>query len=276
MNKPSPSEELLRQFLLGKVDSAQREHIESVFLTDSAFNDRLLAAEQALIDDYLEGRLERDNEASFLSQYGASPDQRRKLRIAKSVKEHAETHAGLRPVDVAPSLKQSRWSRPMLILPIAAVLIVVVVLALWLQTRKSQPQTQHLAMEKEIASLNEPAKLRETLAGTETLSVAPITLRTVQAQAQFTARPDVRVLELHVLLTTNEPHARYRAVLRKGSNSEQFGFPELSPPDDNPRIIRLRVPVSLLSPGDYRILLSTIAVDGTVSSVEEYNFVVRG
>lgn len=278
MNEPSPSEESLRHFVLGKVDDAERERIERLFLTEPQFKDRLLAIEQSLIDDYLEERLATDERESFLSVYAASADQRRKLRIARSIAEHAETSTAVSPVNVPANLKRKRWSQlttnPGLIFGIAAILIVVVILALWLQSRRNDPHGQHLATERELASLNEPSQLRETLPETATLSVAPITLRNVRPQAQFTTRPDVRILELHLLLATNERPAKYRAVLRKGVTSEEFGFPELPAQDNNSLLIRVRVPSSILSPGDYQIRLSSIAVDGTVTSVEEYSFTV--
>lgn len=280
MNEPSPSEESLRQFLLGKLDDAERERVERLFLTDPQFKDRLLAIEQSLIDDYLEERLAPDKRESFLSVYAASADQRRKLRIVRSIAEHAESSAVLNPVDRPADSKRKGWSRltanPGLIFSIAAVLLVVIMLALWLQVRRNLPNAQHLAIERELARLNDPSRLRETLPETATLSVAPITLRNVRPQAQFTARADVRVLELHLLLVTNERPAKYRAVLRKGVTSEEFSFPELPAQDDTPRLIRLRVPTPILSPGDYQIRLSSIAVDGTVTAVEEYSFTVSG
>jgi hypothetical protein len=280
MNEPSPNEESLRHFLLGRVDDAERQKIERLFLTDAESKERLLAAEQSLIDDYLEERLPAQDKESFLSQYAAFPNQRRKLRIAKSIKEHAEAHGTVTSIDASLNSRRPGWlglqARPQLIWRIAAILIVAVIVAVWFQSRRNGPDAEHLAREREIASLNNPSRLRETLPQMSTLSVAPITLRTVESQAQFTPRVDIRVLELHLVLIPNEHHVKYRAVLRGGVDSEQFNFPELPVQDDNPGLIRLRIPTSLLSRGAYQVILSGIADDGTVSSVEEYNFTVGG
>jgi hypothetical protein len=108
MNGPSRSEESLRQFLLGKVDDAERERIERQSLIDSEFKEQLLAAEQSLIDDYVEERLTADHRESFLLQYGASYGQRRKLRIAESIKENAEAQSVTPPIDATPKLKRRR------------------------------------------------------------------------------------------------------------------------------------------------------------------------
>ena len=280
MNGPSRSEESLRQFLLGKVDDAERERIESRSLIDPQLKEQLLAAEQSLIDDYLEERLTADHRESFLLQYGASYRQRRKLRIAKSIKEYAEAQPVTAPIDAMPNVIRRRWFRleakPKLVWGVAAILIVALLLVVWLQSRRSQPDAKHLAMERELASLNDPSRLREVLPQMASLSVSPITLRKVEPQPQFTLRSEIRVLELHLLQYENERHTRYRAVLQKGSGSRPFNFPEIRVSDENPRVIRLRVPTSLLSRGTYQIILSAIAADGSGSSVEEYTFTVSG
>jgi len=278
MNGPSRSEESLRQFLLGKVDDAERERIESRSLIDPQLREQLLAAEQSLIDDYLEERLTADHRESFLLQYGASYGERRKLRIAKSIKEYAEAQPVTAPIDATPNIIRRRWFRleAKPLWRIAAILIVALLLAVWLQSRRSQPDTQHLTMERELASLNDPSRLREALPEMASLSVTPITLRKVEPQPQFMLRSEIRVLELHLLQDESERHTRYRAVLQKGAGSKPFNFPEIQVSDEHPRVIRLRVPTSLLSRGTYQIILSAIAADGSVSSVEEYNFTVSG
>ena len=280
MNGPSRSEESVRQFLLGKVDDAERERIESRSLIDPQLREQLLAAEQSLIDDYLEERLTADHRESFLLQYGASYGERRKLRIAKSIKEYAEAQPVSAPIDATPNVIRRRWFRleakPKLLWRIAAILIVALLLAVWLQSRRSQLDAQHLAMERELASLNDPSRLHEALPEMASLSVTPITLRKVDPQPQFTLRSEIRILELHLLQDQNELHPRYRAVLQKESGSKPLNFPEIQASDENPGVIRLRVPTSFLSRGTYQIILSSIAADGSVSSVEEYNFTVSG
>lgn len=279
MNGPSLNEESLRQFLLGKVDDAEREEIERRSLIDPEFKELLLAAEQSLVDDYLEARLSADQWESFLLQYGTSYGQRRKLRIAKSIKEYAEAQPVTATIDATPKARRQWFSfeaRPKIVWRIAAVLIVALILTIWLQSRWNQPDVQHLAIERELASLNDPANLRQTLPDMVSLSVPPLTLRKVESQPQITLRSEIRILELHLLQDQYNSHTKYRAVLQKGADSKSFNFPELQASDENSRVIRLRIPASLLSRGTYQIILSAIAADGSVSSVEEYNFTVIG
>src|SRR5215212_10197786 len=82
---------LLRQYLLGKVDDEERQRIEKLFITDSQARDRILSAEQELIEDYLEDSLTTEDKEIFLAQYARTPEQQRKLRINKSIKDWAVT-----------------------------------------------------------------------------------------------------------------------------------------------------------------------------------------
>ena len=77
---------LLREFLLGKVNEEERERIEGLFLTDSQARERVLTAEQDLIEDYLEDGLTGEDKDLFLERYGQTPAQQRQLRINKSIK----------------------------------------------------------------------------------------------------------------------------------------------------------------------------------------------
>src|SRR5215213_4214490 len=98
MNEKLVTETLLRQFLLGKVDDEERQRIESMFVTGAFSNERVIAAEQHLIDDYLDDSLTPADKERFLAQYGDTPAAQRKLRIAKSIQDWAATSADVTPV----------------------------------------------------------------------------------------------------------------------------------------------------------------------------------
>ena len=89
MSDESVTDVTLRQFLLGNVDDEMRQHIECRFITNSLFKERVLALEQDLIEDLLEDSLTATDKERLLARYAATPARRRKLRIAKSIKEWA-------------------------------------------------------------------------------------------------------------------------------------------------------------------------------------------
>src|SRR5918996_3861202 len=89
MKEESVTDALVREFLLGKLADEEHERIEDLFLTDSHAREKVLAIEQELIDDYLEDSLSEEDKERFLSRYTQTDEQRRKLRITKSIKEWA-------------------------------------------------------------------------------------------------------------------------------------------------------------------------------------------
>src|SRR6185503_8468225 len=117
------SDVLLREFLLGSVDEDERERIEDVFLTDSQARERMLVVEQELIEEYLEGALTTADREKFLSRYAQTAEQRRKLRITKSIKDWAMKEASLtqtKPVTVSNRSRLSTWLKRGLVVQIEA------------------------------------------------------------------------------------------------------------------------------------------------------------
>src|SRR6185295_628864 len=95
----------LREFLLGKVNDEERGRIEDSFLIDPQAKERVLGVEQDLIEDYLEGTLTTADRERFVSRYAQTAEQRRRLRITKSIKDWARAEAA----SSAPA-KASGWS----------------------------------------------------------------------------------------------------------------------------------------------------------------------
>src|SRR5437588_796289 len=88
MQEANKDEALIRRFLLDELTEDERQQIEELFITDGDYRERVLIAEDDLIEDYLEGALSAAERERFLSHYLITPQQRRKLRIAKSIKKY--------------------------------------------------------------------------------------------------------------------------------------------------------------------------------------------
>src|SRR5690242_18646773 len=116
---------LLREFLLGKVTDEVRERIESLFVTDPQTRERVLAVEQDLIEDYLEGTLSAEDRERFVERFAHTVEQQRKLRITRSIKDRAIAEA--KPVVVQVPV----WRRPFVVPIAAVVLITIVIAAIW-------------------------------------------------------------------------------------------------------------------------------------------------
>ena len=75
MEKDLYSDEVLKQYLLGKMSDEERERIERRYLADKEFLDQLLAIEDDLVDEYVRGELSASEREQFERKLGATPDQ---------------------------------------------------------------------------------------------------------------------------------------------------------------------------------------------------------
>jgi hypothetical protein len=139
---------------LRDVDDKARQRIESLFVTNSLLRERVLAAEQDLIEEYLEDSLNPADKENFIGQYTHTSAQRRKLRIAKLIKDWAMVE---RKADAA---RVSRWSRlrgrlrlkPMFVIPIAMATLAVILGVVWVK-QQNATTNRCLATEQEAAEL---------------------------------------------------------------------------------------------------------------------------
>ncbi|MEN3326046.1 MAG: hypothetical protein V7638_853 [Acidobacteriota bacterium] len=278
MKEESVTDAALRQFLLGDVDDEERQRIESLFVTDALSRERVLTAEQELVEDYLEESLTAADKERFLRQYGSTPAQRRKLRISKSITDWA---AGETRVAATGLSATSFWGRlsarlavkPMFIIPIAATAVIAIVLAVvWLNSRTEQRHRQ-AALNQELAQLNAPESLNHVPPGLVSITLRSGLVRGVEPQQELGKAPDTQTVELRLIWSQKEHYSNYRAVVRRVSSNESFTLPTVKPENDG-STIRLRVPAHRFTRGVYRVELTGVAPDGSTSPAEEYQFTV--
>lgn len=273
MKEETGGDAVLREFLLGGLDDEQRVRIEDQFLTDSEMREKVLAAEQELIEDYLEDSLTTTDRERFTFLYARTSEQRRKLRITKSIKDWALNEAALPrviPVKVSTWDRLRNWLRlrPAVVPITVAIVIALVIVAVWLNQRN-----RHSALEQELAQLNSPSSLREVPPQMVRLELSPVAVRSGEQPREIALRDGVAIVEL-VLPWTKERYSKYRAQLSRVGENDGFTIPDLQAGSDSENVIRLRLPVRLLHRGDYTLELSGIASDGSLGSSEEYPFVV--
>ncbi|HEX6043321.1 MAG TPA: hypothetical protein VFZ22_02445 [Pyrinomonadaceae bacterium] len=278
MNDESVTDALLRDFLLDKVDDEVRRHIENLLPTDTTMRERVFAAEQDLIDDYLEDSLSPEDEEKFRSFYAQTARQQRELRITKSIKEWAVAEYDAKKVNVpvehdAPTTTGKRlWWRPAFVVPLAAVIVIAVVFGIiWVNRRIEQ--RRYAAIEAEVAQLNSPATLRETPPPDDALTLRPLTLRSAEQRAELKIRPDVGVAELNLLWPQTDRYQSYRFTLRRVDDQQPLVAHYVPAPEDG-KTIRLRLPAGILNRGLYRLELSGVTASGGLSAAEEYSFTV--
>jgi hypothetical protein len=287
MNEKPMTKTVARRFLLGAVDDSERQQIESLFIIDPETKETILIAEDELVEDYLEGSLSESDTAKFLEQYAHGPRQRRKLRIAESIKEYARAEAlrdqsGSSALQKLRSFISLRWPRERrFYIPIVvAVATVLVVTAVWLvqwNTHRMRDTNLRLAIEQQLTELNAPSSLREDQPQMLSLVLPSVSLRSVSSPAQITPQAAYRVVELRLLWPHKEEFQSYLAVLRRVGGTEKYTITNLHA-EKNPggKVVRLRLPAQSLAPGHYNVSLSAIAGDGISGPREEYEFLIGG
>lgn len=267
---------LLREFLLGNVADEEQEQIENLFLTDPHTRERVLAIEQELIDDYLEDSLSGGDKERFVSIYAQTNEQRRKLRITKSITDWAATEASA-PKAVA--ARASIWSRigarlrlkPVFVIPIAVTLVIVV--AIFLVHRLIE-QRRYAAIQQELAQLNSPTSLREVPPQMSSLELRPVSLRSVERQTEFKPSSDIRIVEVRLPWVQKQSYSTYQVEVHRVDDAEVFTIHNLQTENEGGNVIRMRLPANILQRGHYLVSVRGIANDGTPGQAEEYSFAV--
>lgn len=275
MKEQQVNDALLRQFLLGRVDDKTRQQIESRYLTDQLFREKVLAVEDDLVEDYIEEGLTAGERERFVSQYADTAAQRRQLRIVKSIKRYAVANAAenLSGASTSPTPNVGVLplrAKSIFLIPIAAILIIgVLVTAIWLNKRLERNK-HHLAVEQQLARLNTPSGVGEGPPHTLLFVLPPVSVRSAGPQTELTLRTDTQIVELRLLWAQKEHYASHQAVLQRVGNAEQFTIRDLPLDNDHGRAIRLRLPAPFLTRGLYQISVSGINSDDSPGPTEEY------
>jgi hypothetical protein len=85
VQQETEQEKTLVRYLLGESSEGEKAKIEERFITDGEYFEQVLAVEHALIDDYLEGRLAKEEMQKVEKLLISSPTQWRELEFVKAL-----------------------------------------------------------------------------------------------------------------------------------------------------------------------------------------------
>ena len=272
---------IMRRFLLDELNLEEREQVEERFMLDRAFREKLLMAEESLIEDYLDDSLDQTDRQRFDSAFLLAAQQRENLLIARAIRERAksETSASAFDTHLFSNLRREpvRQGMTTMRLALIAMSVATVILAsIWLIYYRSQNQQRDrvLAIQTALAELNSTSHSRFEVAPAQTRSVVLSPINTRASGPISIARSHISVLELW-LLPAAANSAKFKAVIIKDGTNEQFEISNLELADGpSGRAVRLRIPVQLLDSSFYQIRLSTIEESDGSSFSGEYGFQV--
>ena len=271
MNESSWADTSLRRFLLGEFDEQERQQVESRFLTDESFKTRLLSIEEALIDDYLYDSLPDADRTKFIAQYAKVPEQARKLRIAQTIKDYAARKSNATALH--PEAKRKWFDRlnfrPVILIPIATVLVIAVLLTIvWF--RRGERPIQQTVFERELIALNTNPNPNQTGQQIQSISLPPVSLRSADERAEVLIRDDARILELQLIWTRKERPLTYVVNLKRVGTPESFTIRVDNRENLAKPFVTLKIPAQLVTAGLYQI---NVIVDTGVG--EEYQVTLR-
>lgn len=289
MTELNEEEKRLRRFLLGELSEDERQHVEELFLVDQEFKEKVLAAQDDLIEEYAEGSLSDVNKRQVVERILSTPQQRQKLKIARLIKKYVAVEMDARSPRADGKIKQPAHGyigmlglrRPYVFIPVAAVLLIALGFGAMklievrrLNEQRARAQSLHLAVERELAQLNNELHPGTTELAAASIVLSPVFVRDLKATPKVSPPAEPAVVKLWLVLVRNE-YETYRAVFQKLDDPAEFTVPNLHAQNTTSgKAVQLNIPARLLTRGDYQVRLNGVGGDGTLEEIGEYNFQV--
>jgi len=285
VNRMYYDEGVIRSYLLGDLDETFREQIEELLLCDESFADKLSAAEDNLIDDYVYGALTEGECEIFQKNFIVNDDRRRKIQIAQAIEVYLAENPERLPVlgnsfwfplgpfrRISPFLQRNKvW----VTISLAAALLLVflaprAIRMLIPNSRVSPLNTRRATMEREIAKFSRRRSLPSNVVTFE-VALQPTLLREGGETKKVFLTENIKFVSLKLKLPSDR-YELYRAVGKTVEGEELFQIGDLRPePEGDSWTILLIIPAEFLSPGDYQIEVNGIAADGSLAESGRYN-----
>jgi hypothetical protein len=269
MKSTAEEQNAVQQYLLGLLPPERQPALEERLLTDEAFFDELLIAEDELIDRYLSGRVSGAERESFESHFLLPPERRKKLRFARALRRcvaakgavEAESVAeapeeireASRPFERRPTfLSTLRARSPALTFSMAAAALLILLVGSWVWMSGTWPRREPRRI---LAVTLSPGLARE---GGD---VTKVKVGAESDEVQFRLRLE------------GEEYKSYSAALLSAEGSTVLTGEGLSPePSDGGKAVVFHAPPRALPPGDYQLKLTGVNADGTSERVGSYPF----
>jgi hypothetical protein len=295
-------ENVIRQFLLGKLTEQKSEEIEDRVFADPDFAEEVQIVEEELITEYSERRMKAEDRVLFEAKYFKNRanqfalESEQVFRQFMSSKSAGDVLLGnpkpTEPVPTATSISrapQSRktggeseswvasvfkihWGLAYAVLLAGLLLSFMVVWLLFRQSAKNPSEAQRQVIEVELARLNAtgPAPREKVITTIELQSSERHGGVMVRVEAGRTPADALIEFRLNLAQAANQ---KYRATFVDDRQNELFSIPNLTMANSaNGPDIRILVPARYLSPGDYQINLSVSSSSGGNYVINSYSF----
>src|SRR5262249_53839386 len=148
-------ENTLRRYLLGDVSPAEQEQVDLWLMSNDDAYDVLTAAEDDLIEESLNGKLESADLERFNKYFLAAPERQRKLAFDRSLRRYVhENRPVSQPVHFGSLLALFFRMRPVLAYGCAALIVLTLIGGIWSTFTMMQLQQELRSASDQLASIS--------------------------------------------------------------------------------------------------------------------------
>ncbi len=252
-----------RRYLLGEASDEESAALERDYFADARAVEQMEAVEEALIEEYLAGRLGPGERTSFEKRYLAAPHRRRRVETIRGLMAAAQRST---------SAHASRRLRVMGWAPLAAAALFVLVLGGWwvLRTPPGAPASRDRGTN--ASAVSEPASTSPA-PRIIAFAISPISVRSPGDTSTLVVPPGIGVVRLHLEGAPGDD-ARIdaaRARVRTVAGADVWRGPAAAPTDAPAgTIAQIDVPAARLEADDYVIEL--VATDAAGAERERFRY----
>lgn len=266
---PNLDEQEVRSYLLGRLSSERQTELQTLFQDDPNVREELLAVEEELFDQYVEGGLSAEDKQLFETHLLITTAGQQKLQFASLFGRYKNDHEAEVPSTIrcapAPDVPPNSPSSPLFVTfnrnpAFAVVLIVVAGLLItllgWLYLVRSPIQRQATTQ-----GTTEP--LVVTLVPGSTGSVGDI--------RRMSAPPQNVHVKLELELAKSD-YKKYQTQLFRENEALESQKELQTEVKDNHYVVPVTVTGQILKPGDYQLKLSGVLDSGQPAFIDNYSF----
>jgi len=242
----------LRRYLLGNLSESARERLDRRVLNEAEINEEIQATEDALIDQYLGGKLNSEERKQFESYFLLPKERQQKLHFGRTLLRYLESLSSnktIQDVNKSSLVRFRLGPRPVLVASLVVVCLAVLS-ALWLINQRRIKTGSN----------------GQTLA----ITLGPGSSRANDGRVQRIGVPaSYGTVEVQLEMGSNE-YPRYEVEFLKERQSINT-YKSLEAQNKNGRLVLvLVIPAQLLEPGDYTFKLSGATNSGQIEYQDEY------
>jgi hypothetical protein len=288
---------LLIRYLLGEASPEECGELEAKYLSDGDFFDKLVAAENDLIDAYASGQLSAPDRTRFEEYFLVTPERRRRVEFAKALRSHVVAETGRRQREKAGVLPfpQAAWNRW---LPAAWLLVLLIFAAsmTWSILKTAQNfylQKEIAKLQREIADLQgkqralqlqiEASRTNELSGGNEQEEVKTPAVAVLALDAgisRSSGAPNSVVIlsatqSVRLRLRIEHGYSKLNATVETANGTRVWQKKNLPVNTGRKAEVSLILPAKILASGDYIVNL-TANPNGKTGIVSSYAFRVVG